>query len=254
MSKDKFGFQNLAKKSLAVIAAALSAFSQTKAEVFVNNLASDNDNNINYENIHKNVTKPKLVLKLNVANPENSFVLMHSSHSSHRSHSSHSSHSSHYSSSYSSGSSYTPAARSSYTQPSPSDNSSSSESPLKTSSITNTAGRNSGVSTGNSFYNRNTASSPTSNKLGNLSAIADSQHLKLGDRQLSKGCEGADVEMLQKILMTFKKDMYVTGYFGLQTEIIIIKFQQDNELRPNGIVDSKTLHALINKINGNSPK
>ncbi|GEP89945.1 hypothetical protein CTE07_15900 [Chitinophaga terrae (ex Kim and Jung 2007)] len=79
-------------------------------------------------------------------------------------------------------------------------------------------------------------------------------HLKLGDRALFKGCEGTDVEALQKILMAFKKDMYVTGYFGAQTEIIIIKFQQDNELRPNGIVDHKTLQALINKSNGSSPK
>ncbi|WP_414647136.1 peptidoglycan-binding domain-containing protein [Chitinophaga sp.] len=48
--------------------------------------------------------------------------------------------------------------------------------------------------------------------------------------------------------------MFVTGYFGVQTEQIVIKFQQDNELRPNGVVDSKTLNAIRARINGNSSR
>lgn len=256
MNKDKFGFQNLAKRGLAVITAALSTFSQTKAEIPINSDYSvDKDKSINYENLHKNVLKPKLVLKLNVANPASSFVLMHSSHSSHRSHSSHSSHSSHYSSSYSSGSSYTPSPTPTYIPSSPTTNTPSSGSTVRASSSSNNASRVTGT-TANSFYNQGVTPSPraTSAKVENTTAVTDSQHLKLGDRSLFKGCEGADVEMLQRLLMTFKKDMFVTGYFGLQTEIIVIKFQQDNELRPNGIVDHKTLNALINKVNGNSIK
>ena len=46
MNKEKFGFQNLAKKGLAVITAALSTFSQTKAAVPHTNYESDDNKNI----------------------------------------------------------------------------------------------------------------------------------------------------------------------------------------------------------------
>jgi hypothetical protein len=246
MNKDKFGFQNLAKKGLAVITAALSTLSHSKAEVLPTNHELNNDKNISYESIHKNVLKPRLVLKLNVSNPEKSFVLMHSSHSSHRSHSSHSSHSSHYSSSYSSGRSYSTPVTPTYS-PSGGGITPASVNTAKKVAPGSSGSTNPNVNTKtnvSSFYNRNTKSTP----------IADSQHLKLGDRPLYKGCEGTDVEALQKILMKIKKNMFVTGYFGIQTEIIIIKFQQDNELRPNGIVDRKTLNALIKRTDGSSSK
>ncbi|MGF6850155.1 hypothetical protein QFZ51_005390 [Chitinophaga sp. W3I9] len=248
MINNKFGFQNLAKKSLAVVTAALSVFSHTKAEVPNNtNHEIENDKNIPVENTHKNVLKPKLVLKLNIMDPSNSLVSMHSSHSSHRSHSSHSSHSSHYSSSYSSGSSYTPSPTPVYVPASSSSSGhSTSGGTVKSTPGTNSTGKSSGATP---FYNPGAARISPSNRTTDAVHVADSSSLKLGDRVLFKGCEGKDVEVLQRILMTLKKDMFITGYFGLQTEAIIIHFQQENELRPDGKVDAKTLNVLRNKAN-----
>ncbi len=255
MINNKFGFQNLAKKSFAVITAALSVFSNTKGEVPNNNNHElENDKNILIENAHKNVLKPKLVLKLNVMSPSNSFILMHSSHSSHRSHSSHSSHSSHYSSSYSSGRSYTPPSTPTYI-PSSSGTSSSVGTTKSTSGKTSNAG--SSVTGATPFYNSRTPPASSLDKTtgsGNIASSGDSSNLKLGDRILFKGCEGRDVEMLQRLLMALKKDMFITGYFGLQTETIVIRFQQENELRPDGKVDAKTLNLLRIKTNGTSAK
>lgn len=255
MTNNKFGFQNLAKKSFAVITAALSVFSNTKGEAPNNNNHElENDKSILIENAHKNVLKPKLVLKLNVMNPSNSLILMHTSHSSHRSHSSHSSHSSHYSSSYSSGRSYTPPPAPTYIPSSP--GTSGSGSTVESTTGTNSNRRSSGASA-TPFYNSRTIPvSSTDKTIGteNIVSTGDSSNLKLGDRILFKGCEGKDVEMLQRLLMVLKKDMFITGYFGLQTETIIIRFQQENELRPDGKVDAKTLNLLRNKTNENSAK
>ncbi|HVI43753.1 MAG TPA: hypothetical protein VM802_02735, partial [Chitinophaga sp.] len=189
MSRNKFGFQQLARKSLAVITAAISSITSGNAAPVHPHISIENDKDFNIENSHRNVLKPKLVLKLNMTDPANSLVLMHSSHSSHRSHSSHSSHSSHYSSSYSSGgSSYTPAAAStpSYlplASPAPSTRSSNSTPATRSSSSTPSSG---------AVYNlSNTNNQSTRGPI-------DSSQLDLGSRILYKGCEGRDVEQLQK--------------------------------------------------------
>ncbi|GEP96119.1 hypothetical protein CCY01nite_23790 [Chitinophaga cymbidii] len=83
-----------------------------------------------------------------------------------------------------------------------------------------------------------------------LTKATDSTSFELGDRDLLKGCEGKDVEQLQKLLIVVKKDIIITGYFGNQTEGIVIKFQELNELRPNGVVDKKTLDAIKRKAYG----
>lgn len=68
--------------------------------------------------------------------------------------------------------------------------------------------------------------------------------MKLGERILKKGCEGKDVEELQRLLVVVKKDIIITGYFGNQTENVVMKFQEMNELKPDGIVNEKTLTAI----------
>jgi His-Xaa-Ser repeat protein HxsA len=109
---DKKQFQNLAKKTLSVLAGSLAILSGTKAVAA--NTFTDNGSD-NTTTASKRVLKPKFVLKLNISDPSRSMTMMHTSHSSHSSHASHASHSSHASSSpgytpstYSPASTYTP--------------------------------------------------------------------------------------------------------------------------------------------------
>lgn len=247
MFKDKFGFQSLAAKSFAVLSAALSVLSSKAAPIIINELPDENSNS-NFEDSHRYVLKPKLILKLNLTNPENSLVLMHRSHSSHSSHSSHRSHSSHYSSSYSSKSTYTPPSLPSYTPPPGSSNTSTGSNSTQKQSPKKISISNGSTSQG--IYTQPRPSSDASKNKILQPILVDTSSIKLGDRNLQRGCEGKDVEELQRLLSSVKKDITVTGYFGNQTEGIIIKFQEANELNPNGIVDSKTLDALKKKANG----
>ncbi|PXY47319.1 peptidoglycan-binding protein [Flavobacterium hydrophilum] len=65
--------------------------------------------------------------------------------------------------------------------------------------------------------------------------------MNLGDRVLYKGCQGADVEQLQKLLAKLGYDIIISEYFGDRTEKAVIKFQNDNELKPDGRVSGITL-------------
>lgn len=119
----KTGFRKLALKSFSVLSASLAALIPNQNQA--SNLKPDNtnDNLLNHKNIQKRILKPKLVLKLNTKNPENSLLSMHASHSSHASHNSHSSH-------MSSSPSYTPSNVPAYTPTTP--NSSTTNSTPKT--------------------------------------------------------------------------------------------------------------------------
>ncbi|KAF2082138.1 peptidoglycan-binding protein [Flavobacterium sharifuzzamanii] len=65
--------------------------------------------------------------------------------------------------------------------------------------------------------------------------------MTLGDRELYKGCQGSDVEQLQKLLSALGYDIIISEYFGDRTEKAVIQFQKDNELKPDGRVSGITL-------------
>lgn len=68
----------------------------------------------------------------------------------------------------------------------------------------------------------------------------------LGERTLSKGASGEDVAQLQEYLLT--KGVYpyhtATGYFGPITEQAVIDFQQNQNLKVDGIAGPQTNHAV----------
>lgn len=75
------------------------------------------------------------------------------------------------------------------------------------------------------------------------------------DRNLSKGMEGEDVGLLQKSLrilgFTIKdKD----GYFGDSTQQAVIEFQKTHNLKPTGVVDSRTAAAIRKALADIQPK
>lgn len=65
---------------------------------------------------------------------------------------------------------------------------------------------------------------------------------------LFKGCEGKDVEKLQEILKQLGYDVIVSEYFGGKTELAVKKFQEENELKPDGRVGAKTLQIMQDKL------
>lgn len=214
MSQEKKkGLLNLAKKSLSVIAASLAALTNNEVHATTNfgTVEGSENHNINIESINKRVLKPKLVLKLNMANPDNSILAMHTSHRSHSSHSSHSSH-------YSSAPTYTPS-RPVYTPPTSSGSSSSSSSSYPSSSGSSLS---SGYSS-SSAYDVN------------------------GERILYKGCQGDDVTKVQQLL---KAKGYVnvpiSGYFGEETEAAVKKFQKAKDLPIDGKVGA-LVRTYLNK-------
>ncbi len=223
MSREK-GFLRLAKLSFAVIAAAVSTLTSRDGKAQVTTPNVDNDNHdINIEAANVKNLKPKLVLKVNIASPENSLLALHASHSSHASHASHASHSSHYSSSYG-GSDYStpsiapaPAPVHSYSTPS--------YTPTHTTVVKETTTSGSETMTGTTSI---------------------SKEYELGSRVLHKGCQGHDVEELQQMLVKLEPSLTVpvSGYFGDSTEAAVKMFQQENELKPDGKVGSVTLTAM----------
>ncbi|NES86609.1 MAG: peptidoglycan-binding protein [Moorea sp. SIO2B7] len=67
-------------------------------------------------------------------------------------------------------------------------------------------------------------------------------------RTLRLGSYGSDVYELQEHLLQLEYlDKSATGRFDTATLDAVVKFQQDNNLRPNGTVDRKTKEALLNK-------
>ena len=174
------------------------------------------------------------MLRLN-SNLERSLLFMHTSHRSHSSHSSHASHASHYSSSssYSAPSSPSTPVRTTtpvtpvYTPPA--------SIPKPTHlprSIRRSATIMSTVTTKSDYKGTNPISPSTLEIIG--------YHY----RDLYKGCEGIDVECLQKLLKAAGYETPTTGYFGDKTEQSVKKFQNENELKPNGKVDDKT-HSIL---------
>ena len=67
-------------------------------------------------------------------------------------------------------------------------------------------------------------------------------------RVLYKGLEGNDVEELQKKLKRLGYDMPTSAYFGEKTEQAVIRFQKNNELKPDGRVGSKTMEIIDSKL------
>lgn|GEM_PF-1075439 len=250
--KEKLGFLNLAKKSFAVLTASLGTLLGNQSKALPPAMADFGDRDLNTEHLKKRVLRPQLVLKLNVFNPENSLVSMHTSHSSHSSHysssgssghyshSSHTSHSSHYSSSpsytpsssspsytpvkpsHSSGyPTYTPSSSSpSYTPPKPS---SSSSTPVLKPSTTPTIKPRVPVETG---------------------TWVTLTYYQLGSRVLFKGCEGTDVKDLQELLFNLNYDIPLSGFFEAKTDAAVKKFQKLHGLKADGRVGSTTLSLI----------
>lgn len=226
------GLKNLMNKSLSIAVAALSSIQSIQANNIL--LPETIDNGYN-DSSNANKLKPKLVLKLNMSNPEaGHMLLLHRSHSSHSSHSSHRSHSSHYSSSYSSGSSYS-------TQTSPSTIYTPSSSSSSTSSG-NTTSRNSSSSVSTPVKKTTTPANEVRTLYDtNYENNTPSIKMNLGERELYKGCQGSDVEQLQKLLAALGYDIIISEYFGDKTEKAVIQFQKDNELKPDGRVSRITI-------------
>lgn len=239
------GLKNLMNKSLSVAVAAISSIQTMHAKAL--ELPEMNENDFT-DSVSAEKLKPKLVLKLNISNPEAHMLLLHRSHSSHSSHSSHRSHSSHYSSSsYSSGSS------TGYSTPTTSSAVYTPTSTTSSSSSGNRTSRTSNSSTSSNIYgpvNKPTTSSNEVNTLYNTNSEKSKTTIImfLGDRELYKGCQGTDVEELQKILAKLGYDIIFSEYFGDKTEKAVIQFQKDNELKPDGRVYGRTLTAIKRKL------
>lgn len=215
----KFGFLSLAKTTMAVITTSLASLNTHGAK-------ADTPEKIKYSNFkinniitYKRITRPKLVLKLNISNPSNSLTAMHTSHRSHASHSSHysgsstghsshASHSSHYSSSTSSSS--TPVYRPSSTETS---------------------------STSSSYKSSTT---PTASNVIYFTLT----------RVLVLGCQGADVEYIQNLLVLAGYSTPSAGYFGSLTQTAVIKFQKENGLTPDGKFGITNFKVLKTKVYG----
>lgn len=227
--KKKIGLLSLAKKTFAVISASLSTLAANGAKPVDNIKTAESNSNSIEELILKKELKPQFMLRLN-SNLEKSLLFMHTSHSSHSSHRSHSSHSSHYSSS----SSYSPPASTRtvtplYTPPAPRPTPSTVS---RVKSTTRSGSIMSATSSKSSYTGTYTIPPSTLEILG--------YHY----RDLFKGCEGMDVEYLQKLLKEMGYDTPTTGYFGKKTEKAVKEFQDQNELKPNGIVNEKT-HSIL---------
>ena len=70
-------------------------------------------------------------------------------------------------------------------------------------------------------------------------------------KTLKVGSRGPIVEFLQNILKHLR--LYngkIDGFFGQNTKSAVIKFQQQNNLEPDGIVGSRTWNALMPYIDG----
>lgn len=235
-TKEKSGFINLAKKTMAVITGSISVLAGVKAKATETVIAAIPDATSISVNFKKEL-KPQFTLRLN-SNLERSMLFMHvshSSHSSHRSHASHASHASHYSGSPT----YSPPAP---VRPAPP------ATPASTTTTTTTTTRTATLPVKRSETIRSTIK--TSGTYSGTSGLSISAVDVLGYyyRELYKGCEGFDVEYLQQLLVAAGYTTPTTGYFGDKTEAAVLKFQKENELKPDGKVKEKTYTYLKNKV------
>ena len=79
---------------------------------------------------------------------------------------------------------------------------------------------------------------------------------ELGDRDLKYGCEGADVKAMQELLLKLGYDLGswgCDGDFGDCTELAVEKFQKDAKLKVTGVCDAKTLAALLEAVDADTP-
>jgi His-Xaa-Ser repeat protein HxsA len=209
------GFITLAKKTLTVITASLSALMiDQNSAISATPKTAEVSKSMMYESLQNINLKPQFVLKLNQSNP----LAMDASHGSHRSHSSHSSHSSHYSSSSSS----------SYTAPVTTPK-------TKVDTITPT-------------YKPPVSSNSSSTKLGVANTESKLTYHMLGTRDLKQGDEGTDVQQLQLGLIKLNYEILSNGLFGATTELAVMKFQVANNLKINGVVDSLTLKKIQSQL------
>ena len=211
------GLLSLTKKTLAVITASLSSLLAANSSPIIREADLSPIKEDDLEKFQLKILKPQLVLKQNVNNLSEPLLSMHTSHSSHSSHSSHASsyssghysHASHasHASHYSSVPSYTPSNSAPYVPP------------ATTSSV----------------------------KTYNEYPIASNRQSTTTSRTLEPGCEGNDVKLLQDLLVKLKYDTYPTGTFSERTRRAVVQFQRDNQLIPDGRVDSRTFEIIQKK-------
>ena len=65
---------------------------------------------------------------------------------------------------------------------------------------------------------------------------------------LKRGCRGVQVERLQKVLNYFGASLPCTGLFGDMTYYALIKYQQQNELVPDGVFGRYTYESMRMKL------
>jgi peptidoglycan hydrolase-like protein with peptidoglycan-binding domain len=68
---------------------------------------------------------------------------------------------------------------------------------------------------------------------------------------LKRGSRGAEVKKLQENLKRLGLNSPVTDFFGPETEQAVIRFQKNQGLTANGVVDQKTQQAIQNALTGN---
>ena len=81
--------------------------------------------------------------------------------------------------------------------------------------------------------------------------------VKLGDRELRKGCKGDDVKELQADLMKlgFALPKYgADGDFGGETEKAVREFQVTHNLTPDGVMHSDDFSVLFAALDGKAPE
>jgi peptidoglycan hydrolase-like protein with peptidoglycan-binding domain len=93
--------------------------------------------------------------------------------------------------------------------------------------------------------------------LGEPKFIKDLKNIKTSVTQLKKDSTSKDVEMIQNALvfLGFDLSMYgVDGKFGSETEKAVKDFQTANKLNPTGIITSKEIDVLIEKLKASNFK
>jgi His-Xaa-Ser repeat protein HxsA len=212
------GLINLTRKTFAIITSSVAALTNTQAKPTTIIPNPDNSSEISKEEFKKLTFTPKLILRLNKTNPNSPLFFLHTSHSSHASHASHASH---YSSSPSYSPPYVPPTNSTPYVPPPT------------------------YPTGEKPYSKSNSNSSSLSKYYYDTSLIINPNLF---RTLYKSCEGRDVEKIQNLLIILGYDNLNTGYFGEKTELAVIKFQIENELKPDGRVTYKVYLAMRNKL------
>lgn len=75
-----------------------------------------------------------------------------------------------------------------------------------------------------------------------------------GDRKLSRGMEGGDVEKLQSILTDLGYETSDTGYFGSVTEDNVKRYERDEDKRVDGVVPGGQAEEMKARANAGEPK